>query len=170
MTPEKNQLNLKKNENTDYKIFVDGSGFNEGISATAILYHKNSIWPIKSLQYFLGLPTQHNTYEAKACCALLVLWILENTAETIGKKVSLYLDNQAVIKAIKSHSTHPCQYLLQHISASINRLNTNLTIYWISSHSNIKGNEKFNQLAKKAAEDKSSAAITSHNSSDPHSL
>ena len=81
-------------------------------------------------------------------------------AETIGKKVSLYLDNQAVIKVIKSHNAHLGQYLLQHISVSINRLNTNLTIHWISSHSNVKGNEKVDWLAKEAAEGRSSVAIT----------
>ena len=43
---------------------------------------------------------------------------------------------------------------------ALTTINPNLTINWILSHSNVKGNEEADQLAKKAAEGRSSTAIT----------
>ena len=105
-------IELEKKDNADYKLFADGSCFNNGISAAAIMYKNNRIRPLKTLQYYLGPPTDHNTYKAEACGALLALWILENMPETIGKKMSLYLDNQVVIKAIKSNNANSGQQLI----------------------------------------------------------
>ena len=98
------------------------------------MYKNNRIRPLKTLQYYLGPPTDHNTYEAEACGALFALWILENTPETIRKKMSLYLDNQAVIKAIKSNNANSCQQLIQHIRMALGRFSPNLSINWILSH------------------------------------
>ena len=112
-------IELEKKDNADYKLFADGSCFNNGIGAATIMYKNNRIRPLKTLQYYLGPPTDHNTYEAEACSALLALWILENTPETIGKKMSLYLDNQVVIKAIKSNNANSGQQLIQHIKMAL---------------------------------------------------
>ena len=44
----------------------------------------------------MGSLDKHNVYEAEAMGAILALWILENTPATVGKTVSLYIDNQAL--------------------------------------------------------------------------
>ena len=91
-------------------------------------------------------------FEAEATGALLTLWLLENMAETNGKKVSLFIDNQSVILALKKNSSSPGQYLMHGLKLAIARSNCNLTIKWISSHSEVTGNEMADHFAKKTSE------------------
>ena len=143
-------------DDADYKIFSDGSGQDNGIGAAAILYKKNRARPLKLLQYYLGTPTEHNTYEAEAVGALLALWLIRTTPETLGKKVSLYIDNQSVIIAAITMKASSGQHLLNSIRLAANDSGSSLTLRWISSHSNVKGNEAVDKLAKNAAEGRSS--------------
>ena len=75
----------------------------------------------------------------------------------MGKAVSLYIDNQAVISSIGRSDAKPGQYLLRQLNTLVNDLACNLGIHWISSHSKVRGNEKADELAKEAALGKSSA-------------
>ena len=140
----------------DYKIFSDGSGHDNGIGSAAVLYKKGRARPLKSLQAFLGTPDKHNTYEAEIAAAILALWILENTPETIGKTVSLYIDNQSLIMALPALRASSGQYLLNALSLAAAGIGCNLTFRWISGHSKVKGNEEADKLAKDAAEGHSS--------------
>ena len=124
-----------------------------------MLYRKGRSSSIKKLQAFLGTPEEHNTYEAEAIGMLLAIWLLSNTPETIGKKVSLYTDNQSVISALTSQGTKSGQYLLNAVRTAANTVGCNLTIRWISGHSEVKGNEDVDWLAKEAAEGRSSASV-----------
>ena len=89
-----------------------------------------------------------------------MLWILQNTAETTSKKVTLYLDNQSVILTLKTPSTTAGQHLIQSLLQAANDTSCSLSIKWISSHSEVTGNERADRLAKKAAEGQSSATLT----------
>ena len=153
----KSSISNKAKDPADFKIYADGSCQNNGIGAAAILFKKDSIRPLNSLQLFLGPSTDHNTFEAEICGAILALWLTENTPDTIGKKVSLYIDNQAVIKSLNTPTFTSGQHLIQALKHAANRSATQLTIKWISSHSNVLGNEEADRLAKKAAEGRSSA-------------
>ena len=93
----------------------------------------------------------------QAVGAILALWILQTTKETLGKKVSLYIDNQSIIVAMNSIKATPGQYLIQAIRQAANASGSILTIKWISSHSQVKGNEEVDKLAKEAAAGCSSA-------------
>ena len=126
------------------------------MGAAAILYEKNRVRPLKSLQAFIGTPDKHNTYEAEVIGAILALWIIENTPETIGKKVSLFIDNQALVTALSSQKTLAGQHLLNTLIAATNRVGCELTFKWISGHSKVKGNEDVDKLAKEAAAGRSS--------------
>jgi ribonuclease HI len=140
----------------DFKVFSDGSGQENGIGAAAILYKKGFIRPLKTIQVYLGPKTKHNTYEAEAAGALLATWITRNTPETIGKNVSLYIDNQAIVMALSGAKTTSGQYLISPTITAANGLPCKLTIKWISSHSEVRGNEAADRLAKDAAQGRSS--------------
>jgi ribonuclease HI/endonuclease/exonuclease/phosphatase family metal-dependent hydrolase len=146
----------EKEDTADFKVFSDGSGQEDGIGASAIMYKKGRVTPVNSLQYYLGTKNKHNTYEAEAVGAILAIWIIRSTPETIGKRVTLYIDNQAVIMALKGAKPTSGQHLINTALTSANQLPCNLTIRWISSHSEVKGNEAADKIAKAAAQGRSS--------------
>jgi ribonuclease HI len=149
-------ISFERNDNADFKAFSDGSGQEDGIGASAILYKRGFIRPVKDIQAYLGPKSKHNTYEAEATGALLALWLIRNTPETIGKTVSLYIDNQAIVMAITGNGHSSGQYLIRALKTAANGLPCNITFRWISSHSEVKGNEAADKLAKTASQGRSS--------------
>jgi hypothetical protein len=87
---------------------------------------------------------------------ILALWLIQNTPETLGQRVTLYIDNQSLIKAISTPKATSGQYLLNSFRTAANGTGCRLTIRWISSHSKVKGNEEADRLAKDAANGRSS--------------
>ena len=150
-------IKFESQDNADYKVFSDGSGQDDGIGAAAILYRKGRVTPLKSVQFYLGPPDKHNTYEAEVVGAILAAWLLTSTPETVGKKITHYTDNQAVVKAITAPNSTSGQHLLNSLRLAANGTRCQLTIRWISSHSKVKGNEAVDKLAKNAASGRSSA-------------
>ena len=153
--PEKIQFPLN-DDTADYKVFADGSGQEGGIRASAILYKKGFVLPVKTTKAFLGPKTKHNTYEVEAVGVLLATWITRNMPETIGKIVSLYIDNQAIVMALASAKTTSGQYLISSVIMAVNELPCKLTVRWISSHSEVRGNKAVDRLAKEAAKGQAS--------------
>jgi ribonuclease HI/endonuclease/exonuclease/phosphatase family metal-dependent hydrolase len=158
-TSREESIISENNDIADYKVFSDGSGQEEDIGASAVLYKKGSVRTVASLQAFLGPKSKHNTYEAEVIGAILATWIIRRTPETIGKTVSLYIDNQAVIKALTGSRTTAGQHLVNSLRLAANDLPCNLEVRWISSHSEVKGNEEADRLAKAAAQGRSSRAV-----------
>jgi hypothetical protein len=107
------------------------------------------------MKAYLGHKSKHNTYEAEAVGALLAIWLIRNNSEAIGKSVSLYIDNQAIVMALTGINRNSGQHLIHSIITAANGLPCNLTIRWISSHSEVKGNEAADKLAKTAARGRS---------------
>ena len=135
---------------------MDGSGLEDGIGVVAVIYKKGISQPLKHLKAYLGPSTLHNTYEGEAVGGILVIWLIQGTAGTDFKNVSLYIDNQALITTSVSPKASPGQYLVWAFSQAANNTTTKLRIYWISSHSEVKGNEHVDSLAKEAAAGKAS--------------
>lgn len=59
---------------TQYKVYSDGSSFEGGIGASAVLYKSNRA--IKSLRYYLGPATEHTVYESELVRLLLSIFLL----------------------------------------------------------------------------------------------
>jgi hypothetical protein len=89
----KGSIEMEKKDAADFKVFSDGSGYNDGIGAAAVLYRKGRYTPMDSLKFYIGPMTKHNTYEAETIGAILAMWLLKTRPEIISKKVSLYIDN-----------------------------------------------------------------------------
>ena len=150
-------INSERLDDADFKNFTDGSGQDGGIGAAAVLYKKGRASPLKSLQAFMGSSRKHNTFEAETMGAILALWILENMPATIGRKVSLYTDNQSVVTTLPYPKATSGQYLYNTLRLAIEVTGSRLVIRWISGHSKVKGNEEADRIAKNAAEGRSSA-------------
>jgi ribonuclease HI len=158
-------IQSERADEADFKLYSDGSGQDDGIGASAVLYEKRRARPLSMLQAFMGAPDHHNTFEAEAVGAVLALWILGNTPATIGKTVSLFTDNQSIVTSLPYPKATPGQYLLSSLRSAIEGIGCKLTVKWISGHSKVKGNEMADRLAKQAA-----AGLSSARDSLPHLL
>ena len=87
----------------------------------------------------------------------MAAWLITSTPETTGKKVTHYIDSQAIVKALTTPNSAAGQHLLNSLRQAANSTRCQLTIRWISSHSKVKGNEAVDKMAKDAATGRSSA-------------
>ena len=71
----------------------------------------------------------------------------------------MYIDNQAVIKALLGAKPSSGQHLITVIRLEANATLSRLAIKWISSHSEVKGNEAADKLTKAAAQGQSSRMV-----------
>ena len=78
----------------------------------------------------------------------------------MGKRISLYTNNQSIIKALASQKATSGQYLINTLKRVANKIGQMLEIRWISSHSKVKGNKVVDKLAKEAAAGCSSTRLT----------
>ena len=147
-------------DNADFKLFSDGSGQNDGIGASAVLYEGRRARPLKTLQFYMGAPDQHNTFEAEAVGAVLAIWILWSTPATVGKTVTLYTDNQSIASSLPHPKATSGQYLLSSLRTAIEGTGCRIKVKWISGHSKVKGNKTADRIAKEAAAGLSSARET----------
>jgi ribonuclease HI len=149
-------IEAEKKDNADFKIFTDGSNHDGGVGAAAVLYKRDYPRPVKHLKAHLGDPDEHGSYEAEAVGGILAMQLIETSPDTYRKKVSIYIDNQAIVKASVRPKASSGQHLLYELSTRANNSQAAIDIRWISSHSGVPGNKKADKLAKEAAEGRAS--------------
>ena len=145
-------IKWEKEDRADFKVFSDGSGNSEGIGVAAVLYSKDHFTPLAQLKFSLGSLSKHSTFEAEIIGAILAVWLLNSFHQTIGKRVSLYINNQVVLASLCHPKVVSSQYLVRHLSLLANNSVCHLGFHWISGHSMVRGNEKVDLLAKEAVE------------------
>ena len=168
---------------THYKVYSDGSGFEGGAGASAILYKDNHV--VKSLYYYLGPLTEHTVYESELIGLLLALHLLLGLTCQLLHSVIIGLDNQAAIHSLTNQEAKPAHYLLDAIHDMAERLHQcqdqiqhkdlfrqarqqnqqrtakskgiiDLQIHWVPGHLDFALNDKADELAKDAATGSSS--------------
>ena len=102
----------KANQLTGTVIYTDGSGHDKKIGAAAVMMKNGT--EVKTLQYHLGTETKHTVYEAEAVAAILALHIL-TTGKNKLKKVTIGMDNQAVLLGLSNQKSKPGHYLIDRI-------------------------------------------------------
>lgn len=164
---KEDSIKAEKNDNSDIKIYTDGSGYEGKVGAAAVLYRKGTEEPEKILRFHLGSIKQHTTFEGEAVGSILAAWMLQGRSEVGKAKVATYSDSQAFIKATGARNSGPGQYLVleymrltEVMDDGTNRLNTTDTtkfaLKWIAAHKGVAGNERVDEEAKKAAQGESS--------------
>lgn len=139
------------------QIFMDGSGIEGKIGVAATTVDKKD--GRKMLRYRLGQKGHHTVYEAELVGIILATHMARKKGKL--KKLSIYTDNQATIKALKDKTNTPRTYLIQHIITAFKRLHKKnkdlqIELRWVPGHEGVIGNKKADEGAKKAAKEGSS--------------
>ena len=82
--------------------------------------------------------------------------LIDSTPDTNYRTVSIYIDNQMIVKASAHPKAKSGQYLLHDFSKKANNSRAKIGVKWISSHSGVQGNKKADELAKEAVEGRAS--------------
>lgn len=142
------------------KIYTDGSGYQGGASAAAVLYTDRATHPSGVCRHHLGTLKEHSTYEGEAVGLILAAWLLHTHCKDRvgnGSDISIYSDCQSALNTAYVMKPGPGQYLFSAFHDLIapfkNQGNTSpkFTFHWISAHTNVPGNEKVDKEAKSAA-------------------
>jgi len=154
-------------DNSDVKIYTDGSGFEGNVGAVAVLYRKGSEEPEKILCFHLGSLKKHTTFEGEAVGSILAAWMLQGRPEVGQTKITSYTDSQVFIKATGARKSGPGQYLVMEYLGLTETMGNNtdvpyptdttkFALNWVAAHKGVMGNEKVDEEAKRAAQGESS--------------
>ena len=137
-------------DTTTITIYTDGSGIENNIGAAAYNSATNEV----SHQH-LGSEAQFNVYTAELTAMNLAVKQMRHHSEyQIGR---IYTDSQARVRAIDHPRRQSGQTIIKDILDNIDEIVNNtqlqIEIMWIPGHAEIKGNERADMEAKKAATD-----------------
>ena len=109
-------------EVTPHSVYCDGSGFEGGIGASAIMYTNGQ--EIDSIHYHLGPISKHTVYEAEIIGLMLGLHLLFSIKKISHPHLPTILgtDSQATIKDLNNQKPHPAYYLLDHVHDTAKKL------------------------------------------------
>ena len=166
-----------------YKVYCDGSSYEGGVGAAALLYKNDRL--IKISKAHLGTSSNHMVYEAKLVSILLVLNLLTLLKRQLSSTSLIGLDNQPAICALNNQAPKLSHYLIDHIHTVVEKLHitqdklqnveefhlvnrqgrqllahhrdiVDLRIQWIPGHKDFKPNEKADKHTKCATKGESS--------------
>jgi ribonuclease HI len=167
------------------QVFCDGSGFEGGIGASAVLFVNNQV--TKTLHYHLGSDTKHTVYEAEGVVVAMALHLLKLRNRQLTHPTSICSDSQALLLALNNQHPHAGHYILDKIHDFTEDLHAkqdglfnrterceaitnglawegrksgviDLQLHWVPGHSDYARNERADEEAKKAAQGLSSNA------------
>lgn len=151
------------NSTADYKIYVDGSGYEGGTGAAAVVTQDGREVSVAS--HTLGPLTHYTTFDAEAVGLLLAA--NEILSRNLQGNIDIYMDNQSVIQRMESGKKGTGQYILAYAEealvlskerATASESPLNMKLQWISAHDDVVGNERADTLAKEAATGKEKPA------------
>ncbi|KAF8593626.1 ribonuclease H-like protein [Ceratobasidium sp. AG-I] len=142
----------ENNSRAPVKIYSDGSMVDGKVGAAAVLIRAGR--RDKFAWYHLGPDTEHEVYKAELIGLQLALHLLAQEQE-VGE-VDIYVDNQAVLRALKGKKTDNMLNLFIQLGrllrTATNRfIDLELRTRWIPGHVDVLGNEKADKAAKLAA-------------------
>lgn len=145
-------------ERTSIRVYSDGSDFEGGVGAAAVLVKDGQTKP-KILRYYLGPSEEHTVYEAEIVGEILGTELLRREAKVSISSIAA--DNKASLQATKLRRPAASHYLMDELHARIEAAKRkhrrlDLTMRWVPGHMDIEGNELADKEAKKAAAGNSS--------------
>lgn len=163
-------LEQESKDPADIRLYSDGSCQNGYVGASAVLYRAQNgiiINPVSTLRYRLGPDTEYSIWDAEAAGITMALWLLKGIDRLSHSSVSLYSDSQAVLRSIRAQRAKPGYHWIRGLTDLAETLfsggvSTNSSsrpkLNWIAAHKDVKGNEKADEEAKKAAAGETSRA------------
>jgi ribonuclease HI len=150
-------MNEEVQDQSDIRIYSDGSGYEGNVGAGAVLYQRGV--RKGKLRYRLGDLTEHTVYEGELVGLTLGAELLQKEARV--KKVTFYTDNQATIQSLDSFKPGPGYYIADGFLHTITRIRhkfprRKIRVHWIPGHEDVQGNKAVDETAKKATTDGSS--------------
>jgi len=157
----------EEKDESDIRIYTDGSGYKGKVGAAAVLYRKGADEPEKILRYHLGLLTKHTTFEGEAVGSILAAWMMQGQTEVGKSTMTSYTDSQAFIKSTGARKAGPGQYLVMEYLRLAETMNNEtdtpimtdtdkFALKWVAAHKGVAGNERVDEEAKKAAQGETS--------------
>ena len=104
---------------TGLAAWTDGSGLDGKIGAAAIVTLNGT--KLRNLRYHLGKETDHTVYEAEIIAVILALHILMEINRPLAR-ITIGIDNQAVLLGLKNQTSKPGHYLLDKIHDTLEDL------------------------------------------------
>jgi len=141
-----NYLQIYKNH---FHIFTDGSKFENNDTGFGVYIPK----PLTQISTSLH-PT-HTIFQAELIAIYQALYFMDTyTSNNIPSHYSIFSDSSSVLKALKNFSNHTHNIHIEKIlelHTKLHKKNLNISLFWIPSHCDIKGNEEADKLAKLGA-------------------
>lgn len=155
---QQDSITAEKEDKAKFKIYTDGSGQDGKAGAAAILYKGGQQEPLAIQHYHLGPTAKYMTYDAEWTGLLLAIWLITTVLKIqehiIISNISIYVNNQSVIKTLNSTHTGPGQHIADAFQAIAETTHSRgprikkFNIKWISAHSNIAQNKQVNKEAR----------------------
>ena len=149
-------------DRAEIKVYTDGSGIGGAVGAAAVLERRGR-GEIKVRRFKVGAASQNEVYEGELTGLVLGMEMVR--AERRVTEVSIYTDNQAAITALTTDSPGPARHIVDMVHERHRMLMTRhgaarVTVHWIPGHSGVRGNERADINAKRAARGDSSPTKT----------
>ena len=103
-------------------------------------------------QRYLGKQTDHNVFAPELTAIDLDIQIIKEANQAYENCV-LYVNSEAVIKAVMNLLLQSGQHIIQQIHDKLDVPTMNTTLIWILHHIGISGNEGIDDTAKHAGQD-----------------
>jgi ribonuclease HI len=144
---------LVESDQSEVRIFTDGSGHDKNIGAAALLLRRGA--QPRKLLYYLGQEKQQTVYNAEVLGLVLGAQLLRTETRPL-RTVSFNTDNQAAILATQLRRPAPGHYLMDVYHRIMEKLHNEhedieCKVTWTPGHFGIQGNEEVDLLAKEAA-------------------
>jgi ribonuclease HI len=151
---EEHENSIRENNDPNtLRIYTDGSGIDNQIGAAA-----HSPTSSETRHCYLGNANTSNVYAAELTAIHLGI-IMAGESNDRYNKCLIYVDNQSSIQAIDKPRQQSGQYIIRNILKSLKEMETQrpnleFRIEWVPGHMDIAGNEKADEEAKKAAQER----------------
>ncbi|KAJ3492820.1 hypothetical protein NLJ89_g11157 [Agrocybe chaxingu] len=153
-------IEIEAADDAEIKIYTDGSCHEGKVGAAAVLYLKGRTEPSRTLYYHLGADTEYGSKEAEAVGCILGVWLLRGSNHVGRLPISLYTDSQAFIRQTTSRTPKSGSYLQDKFIRLTETVAEDVApcegclkfkLRWIAAHKDVKGNERADTEAKRAA-------------------
>ena len=156
-------IEQESRDDANIRIYTDGSCQEGSLGASAVMYYPQNGTlsdPERVLRCHLGPDTKYSIWDAEAAGAIMALWLLKGSNRISRLPISIYSDSQAVLKSLIAQRASPGFHMVQEFTGLAETLlrgidpahrSQRIKLHWIAAHKDVKGNEKADEEAKKAA-------------------